>query len=120
MDYINESLKTPVFGEYDVVVAGAGPAGVCAAIAAARNGAKTLLIERYGFLGGMWSAGFIIPLFDFENKHYIVSEIVNELKARGGWGGYYDNPERGADPLPHLPGRSLLRRGGRKGSIYSK
>ena len=30
MDYINESLKTPVFGEYDVVVAGAGPAGVCA------------------------------------------------------------------------------------------
>ena len=90
MDYINESLKTPVFGEYDVVVAGAGPAGVCAAIAAARNGAKTLLIERYGFLGGMWSAGFIIPLFDFENKHYIVSEIVNELKARGGWGGYYD------------------------------
>ena len=90
MDYINETLKTPVFGEYDVVVAGAGPAGVCAAIAAARNGAKTLLIERYGFLGGMWSAGFIIPLFDFENKHYIVTEIVNELKARGGWGGYYD------------------------------
>ena len=90
MDYINETLKTPVFGEYDVVVAGAGPAGVCAAIAAARNGAKTLLIERYGFLGGMWSAGFIIPLFDFENKHYIVTEIVDELKARGGWGGYYD------------------------------
>lgn len=90
MDYINETLKTSVFGEYDVVVAGAGPAGVCAAIAAARNGAKTLLIERYGFLGGMWSAGFIIPLFDFENKHYIVTEIVDELKARGGWGGYYD------------------------------
>lgn len=90
MDYINETLKTPVFGEYDVVVAGAGPAGVCAAIAAARNGAKTLLIERYGFLGGMWSAGLIIPLFDFENKHYIVTEIVDELKARGGWGGYYD------------------------------
>ena len=90
MDYINETLKTPVFGEYDVVVAGAGPAGVCAAIAAARNGAKTLLIERYGFLGGMWSAGFIIPLFDFENKHYIVTEIVDELEARGGWGGYYD------------------------------
>ena len=90
MDYINETLKTPVFGEYDVVVAGAGPAGVCAAIAAARNGAKTLLIERYGFLGGRWSAGFIIPLFDFENKHYIVTEIVDELTARGGWGGYYD------------------------------
>lgn len=90
MDYINESLSTPITGEYDVVVAGAGPAGVCAAIAAARNGAKTLLIERYGFLGGMWTAGFIIPLFDFENKHYIVSEIIQKLKDRGGWGGYYD------------------------------
>ena len=90
MEYIKESLETPVSGSYDVVVVGAGPAGVCAAIAAARNGAKTLLVERYGFLGGMWSAGFIIPLFDFENKQYIVREIVDEVKKRGGWGGYYD------------------------------
>ena len=90
MEYIKESLETPVSGSYDVVVVGAGPAGVCAAIAAARNGAKTLLVERYGFLGGMWSAGFIIPLFDFENKQYIVREIVDEVKKRGGWGGYYN------------------------------
>ncbi|MBU0715808.1 MAG: FAD-dependent oxidoreductase, partial [Verrucomicrobia bacterium] len=41
----------------DVVVAGGGTAGVVAALAAARNGAKTLLIERYGFLGGMMTAG---------------------------------------------------------------
>lgn len=88
MEYISESLQTPVSGEYDVVVVGAGPAGVCAAIAAARGGAKTLLVERYGFLGGMWSAGFIIPMFDWENKHYIVKEIVENLKARGGWGGF--------------------------------
>ena len=52
MDYINETLKTPVFGEYDVVVAGAGPAGVCAAIAAARNGAKALLMDTAGALLG--------------------------------------------------------------------
>ena len=90
MQYINESLSTPVSGEYDVVVVGAGPAGVCAAIAAARNGARTLLVERYGFLGGMWTAGFIIPLFDYENKGYIVREIVEEVKRRGGWGGFYD------------------------------
>ena len=44
MEYISESLQTPVSGEYDVVVVGAGPAGVCAAIAAARGGAKTLLV----------------------------------------------------------------------------
>ena len=90
MEYIKETLDTPVSAQYDVVVAGAGPAGVCAAIAAARGGARTLLVERYGFLGGMWSAGFIIPLFDFANKQYIVTEIVDEVKKRGGWGGYYD------------------------------
>lgn len=90
MKYIAETLNTPVSGDYDVVVVGGGPAGVCAAIAAARNGAKTLLVERYGFLGGMWSAGFIIPLFDFHNKQYVVTDIINEVKKRGGWGGYYD------------------------------
>ena len=44
--------KIPVLGQYDVVVCGGGPAGCAAAIAAARHGAKTLLLEKYGFLGG--------------------------------------------------------------------
>lgn len=44
--------EIPVLGEYDVVVCGGGPAGCAAAIAAARHGAKTLLMEKYGFLGG--------------------------------------------------------------------
>lgn len=43
---------TPVLGEYDVVVCGAGAAGCAAAVAAARHGARTLLVERDGFLGG--------------------------------------------------------------------
>jgi len=42
----------PVLGEYDVVVCGGGPAGCAAAVAAARLGAKTLLVEKYGYLGG--------------------------------------------------------------------
>ena len=42
---------------YDVIVAGGGPAGVCAAVAAARQGARTALIERYGILGGMLTSG---------------------------------------------------------------
>jgi alkyl hydroperoxide reductase subunit AhpF len=42
--------QVPIYGEYEVVVLGGGPAGIAAAVAAAR---RTLLIERYGFLGGM-------------------------------------------------------------------
>src|SRR6188472_1030059 len=48
--------ELPVRGEYDVVVLGGGPAGIAAAASAAAQGRKTLLIERYGFLGGMGTA----------------------------------------------------------------
>lgn len=62
------SQECPVLGEYDVVVAGGGPAGIMAAIAAARNGARTALLERYGFLGGMATAGLVTPISEY-NKH---------------------------------------------------
>src|SRR5258706_10787292 len=44
---------------YDVVVVGGGAAGLAAAVSAARAGARTALIERYGFLGGMATAGMV-------------------------------------------------------------
>ena len=47
---------------YDVIVAGGGPAGVSAAVSAARMGAKTALIERYGILGGMLTSGLVNPV----------------------------------------------------------
>ena len=54
--------KTTVFREADVVVVGGGPGGVGAALAAARNGADTVLIERYGYLGGMATGGLVIAI----------------------------------------------------------
>ena len=48
--------RTPVLAEHEVVVLGGGPAGIAAAVAAARAGRSTLLVERYGFLGGMGTA----------------------------------------------------------------
>ena len=54
--------------EADVVVVGGGVSGVVAAIASARNGANTLLIERYGFLGGTATAALVAPMSPFHNR----------------------------------------------------
>lgn len=93
---------------YDVIVAGGGPAGVTAAMTAARNGAKTLLIERDGYLGGM-ATGASIPAFcTFTNgKETVVQgiglEILEELKQITWRSPFYDRrPDRteGLDWLP--------------------
>jgi 2-polyprenyl-6-methoxyphenol hydroxylase-like FAD-dependent oxidoreductase len=76
--------------EADVVVVGGGPAGIGAAVAAARSGAKTALIERYGHLGGMATGGLvnIIPnLSDISGKQRIAGitqELLDRLDAHGG------------------------------------
>jgi hypothetical protein len=57
---INE--KIPIIGKYEVVVVGGGTAGCVAAIASAREGAKTLLVEKYGFLGGTSTASQVMPM----------------------------------------------------------
>lgn len=62
---IEPARETPVIDSYDVIVAGGGPAGVIAAVAAARGGARTLLIERYGFVGGMATSALVTPISEF-------------------------------------------------------
>jgi hypothetical protein len=87
------SRETPLFGEYEVVVLGGGPAGIAAALAAGRSGRSTILIERYGFLGG---AGTAAGLSTFCGLHAVVygkheqvihgvaDDILNRLSAMDG------------------------------------
>jgi hypothetical protein len=73
--------ELPVEEDADVIVCGAGPAGVAAALSAARCGAKVRLFEVHGCLGGIWTAGLLTYIFDFD-KPGITSEIARELDAR--------------------------------------
>ena len=76
------SREIPVAGTYDVVVAGGGPAGVSAAVAAARAGAKVMLLESNGELGGIWTSGMVSLLIDF-GKSDFDREITARLRKYG-------------------------------------
>ncbi len=72
-----------VVRDYDVLVVGGGNAGSAAAIAAARHGARTLLVERYGFLGGTATASMVGPWMTFHaGKRRIVGGIAQEMVER--------------------------------------
>lgn len=76
-------------GSYDVVVCGGGPAGFIAAISAARSGARTAIVEQYGFLGGMATTGLVTPLsvFTYNGEKVIGGipwEFLERLEKMGG------------------------------------
>ena len=89
MRVLEASRETKVIREADVAVVGGGPGGVAAAISAARNGAVTVLIERYGHLGGMATGGLVnaIPsLTTIEGEQLIagiVQETIDRVSKRG-------------------------------------
>jgi FAD dependent oxidoreductase len=83
----------PVYGEYDVAVLGGGPAGIAAAVASARAGRRTLLVERYGFLGGMGTAAGVTNFCGLHANVYgemhrvvrgIASDLLDRLDRLGG------------------------------------
>ena len=86
---MNVNLKVKCKYKYDVVVVGGGPSGAPAAIAAARQGAKTAVIEAQNALGGMWTGGFMNPIFSWKTKSGILEELISDLKKRNAWGGFW-------------------------------
>ena len=76
---INYTKQLQVRGYYDVVVAGSGPAGICAAVAAAREGAKVALVERYGVVGGNLTTGYVGPILGMVGKGTMRDELVELL-----------------------------------------
>src|SRR3954453_8027368 len=85
--------QVPLYGEYEVAVLGGGPAGIAAAVAAARAGRRTLLIERYGFLGGMGTAAGVTNLCGLHANVFgemrrvvqgVASELLDRIDALGG------------------------------------
>lgn len=84
---LEQSRHTPILGEYDVVVLGGGPAGIAAAAAAARAGRSTVLIERYGFLGGAGTAAGLSTFCGLHaNVHgeqmQVIHGLADEILAR--------------------------------------
>ena len=79
--------QVPLYGEYEVAVLGGGPAGIAAAVAASRAGRRTLLIERYGFLGGMGTAAGVTNFCGLHanvhgEMHRVVQGIATDLLGR--------------------------------------
>ena len=81
--FVEAPRTLPVAGHSEVLVCGAGPAGIGAALAAARAGAKTTLIEGAGCLGGVWTAGMLTKIIDGGRKTGVMQEILQAMMARG-------------------------------------
>ncbi len=111
---ILESVRhTPVSGTWDVVVVGGGIAGVAAAVAAARNGARTCLVEKFCSLGGLATLGLVaiyLPLCDGRGRKVIagLGEDLLKLSVRDRFGPIPSCWQRGGDKASRTKHRYLV------------
>lgn len=79
------AADVPIAGESEVLVVGGGPAGIAAAVASARNGARTSLIEKNGYLGGNLTAGLVGPCmtsYSLDGEQQLIKGVFEELVLR--------------------------------------
>lgn len=77
MHITEPARQTPIWAECDVLVVGGGPAGLAAAVSASAQGAEVLLVERYGFLGGMGTAAGVTNFAGlFGRRHGVMQRLV--------------------------------------------
>ena len=82
--FIREAAReTPVIADVEVLVAGGGPAGIAAALASARAGARTMLVERFGYLGGMITGTHVVAILGVGDGHGPLAQgITREIQER--------------------------------------
>lgn len=84
-DSIRLDVDVPVYASVDVLVVGAGPAGIAAAISSARRGARTMLVERHGYVGGNLTAGLVGPCmtsYSLDGHEQLIRGVFEELVLR--------------------------------------
>lgn len=93
--YKEPEKELPVYGRFDVVVVGGGPAGFAAALSSVRNGAKTVIVERFPFFGGTATASLMTNINGYRNQvnpdglqtsKGIAEEVILRLKELNGLG----------------------------------
>ena len=109
MKHIEEKPRTiPVMAETDVLVVGSGPGGLSAALAAAREGVKTMLVERYGCFGGNITQAMVEPIAWYRHEHTIDAggigiEFEHHAKELGGTQTDMESLGRIPEPDEQLP-----------------